>query len=313
MFRRVIKMKRKNDSILTGVVFPENNSFLSDYFASIKFQDTNEFDILILNDGLKGNFTFNDNRITIIDIQEKVTPAKIRMNGIRYALENGYENLIFSDSDDYFSSNRISVSIGGLKKNDFVFNDLCVVNIKEEIVQKSFYENILKQDMQNQQLNYLKIIDRNIFGLGNSSVRTNVLKEISIPEDIVAVDWWIFSVILLNQSKGSFINEAITYYRQHENNIVGAGNQLNTLKLRRGIRVKKIHYKNLFLYCKNYGLKEAEEVYHNKLEEIEELERFLQDSGFQNNYIKVINENYNSIYNGWWSEILSLEEWEKYG
>ncbi len=305
-------MKRKNETILIGVVFPENRSFLSDYFASIKFQDTSEFDILILNDGLKGNFIFNDNRITIINIQEKTTPAKIRMKGIRYALENGYKNLILSDSDDYFSSNRVSVSINELKNNDFVFNELCVVNSKKKIIQRSLYEKFLKHDLQNLQLDYLKIIDRNIFGLGNSSVRTNVLKEMSIPDDIIAVDWWVFSVILLNQSKGSFVNEAITYYRQHENNIVGARNQLNILQLTNGIIVKKIHYKNLFLYCKNHGFKEAEKIYNNKLEEIVDLERFLQDSDFQNNYIKVINENYNSIYNGWWSEILSLEEWKKY-
>jgi hypothetical protein len=302
-------MKRENNSLLISIIYPKVKKYLADYCKSVQSQDNDRFDILVLNDGFRGEFPLRNHRITIIDIKSRLTPAEIRMLGTKYAIENDYTYVIFSDTDDYFSTNRISVSINRLEKYDFVFNELYIINEKEDVIQKSYYNKLIKN---REFTNYLEIVDRNLFGLGNTAVKVNTLKDLFIPKEIITVDWWIFSILLLNKYKGGFIKEAITYYRQHHNNFIGIGNKLNKTILRRGIKVKQIHYKNLLKYCEDYKIKEAAEIYCEKLEEINVLNKYIQDNHFCKKYIEIINENYKEIYSGWWSDILSIEEWKKY-
>jgi hypothetical protein len=302
-------MKRKNNALLIGVIYPKVKKYLGDYCRSIEAQDMNKFDILILNDSFSGNFPLKNNRLTTINIQTKLTPAAIRMLGIKYALEHNYKYVIFSDSDDYFSSNRISVSIKKLEEYDFVFNELYLINEKKDVIQKSFYNNIIKTA---EYSTYLEIIDRNLFGLGNTAVNINILEDLFIPEEISAVDWWIFSLLLLNQCKGGFIKETITYYRQHSNNFIGISRNLNKAALMKSIEVKRIHYKNLLIYCEDHKMKKATEIYYKKLEEINTLNKYIKDDIFCERYIEIINKNYKKIYSGWWSDILSIKEWRKY-
>lgn len=302
-------MKRENNTLLIGVIYPKVKKYLADYCESIKSQDINRFDTLILNDGFKGEFPLINKRITIIDIKSKLTPAEIRMLGIKYAIENDYKYVIFSDTDDYFSLNRISASINKLEKYDFVFNELYLVNEKKVITQKSYYNNMIKKI---EYTNYLEIIDRNLFGLGNTAVKVNTLKDLFIPKEIIAVDWWVFSILLLNKCKGGFIKEAITYYRQYTNNFIGINKKLNKNILQKGLKTKQIHYKNLLIYCEDYNMKEAKEKYYKKLEEINTLNEYIKDDIFCERYIEIINENYKEIYSGWWSDILPIKEWRKY-
>ena len=302
-------MKRKNNTLLIGVIYPKIQKYLVDYCKSIKSQDINKFDILILNDGFIGEFPLKNKRITIINIKNKLTPAEIRMLGIGYAIENDYKYVIFSDTDDYFSSNRISVSINKLEKYDFVFNELYLINEKKDVIQKSYYNLTLKKI---EYTSYLEIVNGNLFGLGNTAVKVIKLKELFIPKEIIATDWWIFSILLLNKCKGGFIKEVITYYRQHNNNFIGISKKLNKNILQKGIKTKQIHYKNLLTYCKDHKMKGATKIYSKKLEEINTLNRNIQDDIFCKRYIDVINKNYSKIYKGWWSDILPINEWRKY-
>lgn len=300
---------KKNNTLFFGVIYQDVDRYLLDYCNSIESQDMNKFDILILNDGFIGEFPLKNERITIIDIKNNFTPTEIRMLGIKYAIENDYKYVIFSDTDDYFSSNRISVSINKLEKYDFVFNELYLINEKKDVIQKSYYNNMLKKI---EYTSYLEIINRNLFGLGNTAVRVSELKNLFIPRKIIATDWWIFSILLLNKCKGGFIKEVITYYRQHTNNFVGINKKLNKTILQKGIKTKRIHYKNILTYCKDQNMKEEELIYYKKLEEVNILNKYIQDDSFCKRYINVINKNYSKIFNGWWSEILPISEWRKY-
>ena len=95
------------DTLLLGVIYKGCEKYLCKYKESIEYQDTDDFDVLILNDGCKKASYIDNRRTFIIDVRESLTPAEIRMLGIKYALENKYKYIIFSDADDYFSSNRI--------------------------------------------------------------------------------------------------------------------------------------------------------------------------------------------------------------
>ncbi len=290
------------------MAYPGVENYIKDYCNSIQSQDTDEYDILILNDRYEELFPFYHKKITLINIEKNLTPAEIRMLGIKYAIDNNYKYIIFSDIDDYFSSNRISLSKEKLIKYDFVYNNYILIDSFGNIISKycSTYFKIKKEI-----ISFLDIVDKNIIGFGNSGVKVKKLDNLYIPKEILAVDWWIYSILLLNSCKGRYILKAINYYRQYENNL-GISTNLNKNKLLNGIRVKQIHYKNLLIYCEDRKMKEATKIYSKKLEEIDTLNKYIKDESFCKRYIEVINKNYSKIFNGWWSEILPIKEWIKY-
>ena len=57
---------------------------------------------------------------------------------------------------------------------------------------------------------------------------------------------------------------------------------------------------------------EARELFKNKLDKFSELREKLSTPSFIRNYIEIINNNMDIIFTGWWSEILTLEEYNKY-
>ena len=302
-------MKNKKDTLIIAVIYPAIRRYLSNYCSSIETQDTDNFDILILNDKYNKTFPLKNKRITILNVENNLTPAKIREVGIKYALNNNYEYILFSDADDYFTINRISLSRDRLEKYDFVYNNIKTINETGIIINDLNYFNLkIKKECNS----YLELIEKNILGFTNTAVRAEKLIKLYIPKEIIAVDWWIFSILLLNKCKGGFIKEAITYYRQHTNNFVGISKKLNKTILHKGIKVKQIHYKNLSIYCEDHKMKEATKIYCKKLEEINTLNKYIQDDSFCKRYIDVINKNYSKIFNGWWSEILPISEWRKY-
>ena len=111
---------------------------------------------------------------------------------------------------------------------------------------------------------------------------------------------------------GKFVDGVHTFYRQHDNNLVGLKKPLNSDRLDVGILVKEIHYHHVCEYCKVNKLITPFKEYEAKKEGIRELKVALEKSDFRDRYMEVVNSNMNKIYRGWWSEILVLNDWEKY-
>ena len=89
---------KKSKTLVLGVNYKGVENYAKDYFKSIVDQDTDQFDLLILNDNtasLKlGEMNVNVDEIMI---SEDKSPALIRYDGLNYAISNNYQNLIFSD------------------------------------------------------------------------------------------------------------------------------------------------------------------------------------------------------------------------
>jgi len=292
------------------VYYDDAKIFLDNFFTSISQQDTNDFDLLIISDNSSPiNYPSLNLNISEIKINHQLTPSAIRREGILHVRKNNYRNLIFSDIDDYFSSNRISSTIRELRNKDFVFNEINLISQNGELIQKNFFKNFFSnKEIQS----YKQIIDYNNFGLTNTGIKLKSLKNFYIPSNIVATDWWIFTLLLLNKAIGKFINGAHTFYRQHDYNLVGLKKPLNSFRLDIGLLAKENHYSHICKYCENNKLIKAFKEYKTKKEEIRKLKLALEDRGFRDRYIEVVNSNIERIYRGWWSEILSLNDWEKY-
>lgn len=203
-------------------VFPMKEEFLEDFFNSLENQTYKNFDLVVVNDNYDDFKTIKKKykALNIIEIKYSNTFAKNREFGINWCKKNNYDILIFGDSDDYFSKNRVEKSIEVLKKYNIIVNDLTLFNKDGIVVDKYFSQRIKNKTL----IDYKFIEDKNIFGLSNTAINLHILdNKVKFPKNIVAVDWYFFKKLLKKYS-ALFTNEIITYYRQYENNTLGLKN-----------------------------------------------------------------------------------------
>lgn len=298
----------KHNTLVAGVVYKGVGKHINDYINSLNNQTDKDFDLLIVNDGAKKEINNRLSKAIWIDVNLNLTPASIRQLIYNYAIDNKYDFLVFSDVDDYFLNNRIEVTKKWLHNFDFVCNDLTLVDEHK----KKLKENILSDFFTDHKIDTLDLLlDKNLVGLGNSAIKLNHKLKIEIPENIIAIDWFLYTVLLLNNNKGIFTNDTLTFYRQYNENLVGVSKMINEKRLQQGLHVKLLHYEEITKYCKKFKLPE-ENLFLKKHFEINELKSALQIDNFRKIYIDLINTNFDKIYCGWWSEILTLEQIQQY-
>lgn len=285
-------------------IFPAIKHFLDDFFKSLQQQTFQDFDILVVNDGLR-NFDYYKKKypFNIIEYHSQKSPAKNRELGINKAINLGYDFLIFSDVDDFFSPNRIEETVKYLANNDFVYNELTLINSEGKIIVEKYIDSKIN-------LTKFDIYQGNLFGLSNTGICLNLFDEyIQIPKELIAVDWYLFSIIMLQKNvKYTFIPNVITYYRQYESNTVGFVDKFDEKRILKSIKVKKIHYQEMVNFCKRSGKMSAKDIYQNKLNQIKSLEIKLNDKNVLQEYLSIVNNNFNRFNTGWWSEIIEINK-----
>lgn len=220
-----------------------NLQYIIEMFDSLVNQNFNEFDLIVVNGGLEEFLELSKNynqKLTIIELKGVSNPAENRQIGINYCIESGYDYLIFGDSDDTFSKNRVEQSLNLLEEYDVVANDLILFE-NDSILEKNYLSNRLKN---NQVISFEYIRNKNILGLSNTAIRLSKLERLVIPNELIAVDWYLFSLLLLQGKKAVFTNEAVTCYRQYAGNLVGL-KELDEKAYKRGWQVKRVHYQAL--------------------------------------------------------------------
>lgn len=231
-------------------IFPMNKQYLYNFFGSLLNQTYKNFDVIVVNDGYE-EFqeikTVYNQALNIIELQYSNAPAKNREYGINYCIDNGYDVLVFGDSDDYFETNRVEKSLKFLKECDIVVNDLSLFG-ESGVYEAGYFSNRLENLTQ---INFDFTRDKNIFGLSNTAIKLNNLQKVLIPDDLIAVDWYIFSILLMDGKKAIFTNETVSYYRQHQQNTVGL-KKVDKESFEKGVEVKRKHYKALNSFDKQF-------------------------------------------------------------
>lgn len=231
-----------NSIAFLTTIFPQNEKFLKYFLDSLSAQTYKDFDLVIVNDSFKNLNYYKDLYLdlNIININSSGTPAKNKEVGINYCIEKNYDILIFGDSDDYFKNNRVEKSIKILNQADIVVNDLSLFN-EHTVYNKRYLSNRVKN---HEIIKFEFIKNKNIFGFSNSAIRLFNQKKIFIPNHLVAVDWYIFSNLLLKGYKAVFTDETISFYRQYEQNIIGL-KQLDEKSFNKVRNIKIKHFKAL--------------------------------------------------------------------
>lgn len=214
--------------------------YLKEMLDSLAIQSFTEFDLIVVNDGLseftalKKNYK---NQLNIIELKGIPNPAKNREMGINYCIEKRYDFIIFGDSDDTFSSNRIQISVEKLQEYDIVVNDLTLFNA-DGILEENYFS---KRVENNEKIELHFVKNKNLFGLSNTAIKLDGVQPLSLPSELIAADWYLFSILLLENRKAIFTNEAVTNYRQYGGNLVGL-KKVDETSFQRGLKVKRQHY-----------------------------------------------------------------------
>lgn len=271
-------------------IFPMEELYLIEFFNSLDTQTYKNFDVVVVNDTYE-NFNKIKNvypNLEIIELEFSDSPVKNREHGINYILENNYDTIIFGDSDDYFEDNRIEVCIDKLDQYDIVVNDLTLFG-QDGIYDKQYISNRISN---NAEIDLEFIKNKNIFGMSNTAIKTKIIKNIDFNSKLIALDWYIFSILLLQNNKAVFTNDTETYYRQYENNTIGIG-KTSKESILKGIFVKTKHYELLSKIDTQYEslYKEMNEL-NNKIKDIKYLDKLL-DQEIE--------------YPLWWEEIKLIE------
>ena len=296
-----------NNIVLITTIFPASKDYLDDFFTSLENQIEKNFDILVVNDGIK-NFTFFKKKysnLNLIEFKSHKSAAKNREAGINKAKEFKYEKIIWGDSDDFFPKNRILEISKLLDKHNIVVNELLLyVNEKfEKTLLGIFYKNgLYKID---------DVIDKNVIGFSNLAVKSEIIPDkINFNDDLISIDLFFATTLLLNNKYFYFTNTTFSFYRQHDKNLIGANTFIDINKIMLGIKVKLAHYKNLTSHTINNS--KFNKLFNKKYKEIGELKVKMLESGFAEIYKSTIKNKTNQPFIGWWSEIISINQMNKH-
>lgn len=236
----ILEGRPLNSVVIATTAFEVSEDIWRDYFSALNRQSDPHFDILIINDG----FTALDEAIDAYpDLSISVFPsagsiARNRQEMIRLA-KRDYSVAIFCDFDDYCSDNRVSVCVKQLECDDVILNDLILFK-GEEIITSNFFSELMFDGS----IGLNNVLQKNYFGLSNTSVRLDKIPEIEFSDDLIAVDWFFYTLLLMRGLKVHFVPCVNTYYRQYEGSLATPGRRdLNQLK--KEIKVKKLHYREL--------------------------------------------------------------------
>ncbi|MDB4060502.1 hypothetical protein N9515_00915 [Vicingaceae bacterium] len=286
----------KTSTCFVTVVFPENIIYFEDFVSSINRQTCKEFHLLIYNDGVVGLVSMIgiiNVKFSVVDLPEGLSIADNRTFVLENLRNSEFKYAVFGDSDDYFPSNRVEVNRKYLEDYDVVVNDIHLVNMNKDLLISDYFE--LEN---NKEINFIDLKDKNCCGLGNTAIQITSLPEnITFNSSIAAVDWMLYSRILLEAKAAIYTNETFIYYRQHHLNAIGL-KSITKDRLMQGVGIKLNHYKNLekeFKICKV------------ELMEFRKLSHFCKKEENLDNYLeKILSLNLNRPM--WWEEIKTLKE-----
>ena len=257
--------KTKKVAFLT-TLYPTDKEYIDEFLSSLTAQTYKDYHLIVVNDGYKyfNHFKKQFNNLKFIELPSAGSIAKNREVMLKYAKMNNYQFVILGDIDDTFSNNRIELSIKALQDNDIVVNDLCLMTKQDKMVNKIYSHRLIDH----QSVPYSFVQNKNVFGLSNTAINLEKvpLSIINFPNELIAVDWYFFSKLLYSGLNARFINQALTYYRQHESNTIGYG-AFNKQRIIKIFTVRLMHYKYMKEVSNNF-----EPLYLHTLKIMDKLE-----------------------------------------
>lgn len=255
---------------------------------SLESQTRRDFDVLIANDGLcdvEPALEARKLNVALMDVSGSISAN--RRNLILRAIDLGYENIIFCDSDDVLSANRIEVCMSLLDQHELVANDLAYMERKSDSL---YFCRRLGSDGK---ISLRHLLKGNMMGLTNVAVKADCVKKSPalVSGESVAFDWYLWSSVLLDTKYAFFTTESYTRYRRHEN---------TSADLMPAINKTNVHY-IASVKCQHYRLMaKLDALYAELADEFSWLLEKIGNDSFFSRYIRLLHEN--PVENPFWWE-----------
>ena len=226
-------------------VYPEATPFLSAFVRDCNAQVGSDFGVLIINDGHPDiqRFVGELHMPHAVIPAEPLSPQGIRFWALRLLRDDGSDILIFQDSDDGMSPNRVQEVVEALREENLVVNDLDLTDTDGSVFKKNIWESRFRESPR---FGAGAVKEFNILGFGNTAIRRELLKWLppEPEESLIAVDWYIFSGLMLGTgTEGLFLSACTTRYRQHASNAAGL---MGRTAAKKALQVRRAHQKALY-------------------------------------------------------------------
>lgn len=224
---------------LYTTVFPGMEPFLRDWYESTLAQTDRDFDLVIAADA-----------ITPARVEELVgapidarwccaphgaTPAQVRELAWRMIVED-YDAVVFTDSDDVLSPERVARAREQLERADV---NACGLNLVDAQLEPLGLE--IRPGALGRPRDYL--IASNDFGLSNTAYRSEALAAaLPLPEHLRVVDWYLATRALIAGMRLSVDERVSMSYRQHGNNMAQLSPPFGAVFIRRATELVLLHY-----------------------------------------------------------------------
>jgi hypothetical protein len=212
--------------------------FVREQIESILAQTHTNFKILASDDGSK------DRTATILKELSTEAPQHVftlpdntptghpKRNFLRLMKASSADYLCFSDQDDVWLPEKISLTIQAMKGLEerhgvatpaLVFTDLCVVDDQLRTLNASYWK---RAEVHPENIHRLpRLLGENVV-TGCTVMMNRSLRDLAIqmPEEAEMHDWWV-ALLAATFGVAAIVPQATVLYRQHASNVVGSSEQ----------------------------------------------------------------------------------------
>lgn len=279
-------------------------TFIDEYIECINNQTYKDFTLFIINDGFKGELNEIEKKLTtkVIIRNASFEPYLNRIFGLEQCKNHGFELVICSDSDETMYPDRIEQNVKYFGRNP---NALIVYN-------NSVYDNGVEYfDLFYKKVICLNdIIDFNVLGYGALNIKVDLVPFVQSLRNtnVLVFDWWLGLRYLLENDHVEVLDNARNNYRLHSDNIIGPTIKINKKSIYFSIDVKTSIYNEMLAYCRSNNLHKKVNLFKKKLNEIEQVIRFIKKNSMSK-YIQLVNtyfEREKKIF--WFQNVISLNK-----
>ena len=170
--------------------------------------------------------------------------AEVRERMLMAVAETDAEYLILVDMDDYLLPDGIAAHLVAMQNADFSYGDMMLIDGSGADMGRTFYQACDVPPHLSGRAGLADILKRNFLGFSNTGLRRVCvdLSRLEIPDDLVAVDWWFYTLLLLDGRNGAKTDNPVVCYRTHSANILGSRADTDLASVRRRIAINRRHY-----------------------------------------------------------------------
>lgn len=212
--------------------------YIRQQLDSILEQTYSNFEVIVVDDAstdetlaILYEYSTLDSRIMVHHNEFNCGVVANFERGVRLAKG---EFIAFSDQDDVFRKDKIAILVKTFSTNqkcDMVVSDLSLIDGKGSVIAESMWKNQRLAPLSGHP--FIRLLYKN-FATGCAMMIRRRLLDMALPfpQNCLVHDWWL-AIVASGENAGGIclVNQSLTSYRQHGNNVIGAVGKDYTTRL----------------------------------------------------------------------------------